>query len=146
MKVVVQRVLNAECVVNKQRVSQIPFGLMLLVSFTHGDTIQNVELMAKKIANLRIFEDENQKMNLSIQDVQGQILAISQFTLYASTIKGNRPSFVDCMNPTLANDYYEKFIEIMNNTYNIKTLPGVFGADMKLNIVCDGPVTIILEF
>lgn len=146
MKVVVQRVLNAECVVNKEVVSRIPFGLMLLVSFTHSDNIQNVELMAKKIANLRIFEDENQKMNLSIQDVKGQILAISQFTLYANTVKGNRPSFVDCMSPALANDYYEKFIEIMNNTYNIKTLPGVFGADMKLNIVCDGPVTITLEF
>lgn len=146
MKVTVQRVTNANVVVDNKVVNEVSKGYLLLVGFTTTDTIENVIKMAKKVANLRVFEDENGKMNLSILQVKGEILAISQFTLYADPNSGNRPSFVNSMNPTEANFLYEKFVEILNNEYQIKTLPGVFGAHMYLNITCDGPVTINLEF
>lgn len=146
MKVTVQRVTNANVVVDNKVVNEVSKGYLLLVGFTTTDTIENVIKMAKKVANLRVFEDENGKMNLSILQVKGEILAISQFTLYADPNSGNRPSFVNSMNPTEANVLYEKFVEILNNEYQIKTLSGVFGAHMYLNITCDGPVTINLEF
>jgi len=146
MKVVVQRVLNAECVVNKEVVSQIPFGLMLLVSFTHSDNIQNVELMAKKIANLRIFEDENQKMNLSISQIDGEMLVISNFTLYANTSHGFRPDFLNSMMPQRAEEYVNKFIDNCKQTNCFKNIQtGIFGADMKVLVENDGPVTIIID-
>ncbi len=145
MKVTVQRVKKANCVVNNIEISKINNGLMLLVGFTHTDTIENVRKMCKKIANLRIFEDEKEKMNLSILDVKGEILAISQFTLYADATQGNRPSFINSMKPNEANELYEDFITILKNEYNIKTLKGQFGEHMYLNVECDGPVTINLE-
>ena len=146
MRVTVQRVSKANVVVDNKVVNEVNNGYLLLVGFTSTDTIDKVNKMAKKIANLRIFEDENGKMNLSILQVKGEILAISQFTLYADPNSGNRPSFVNSMNPIEANALYEKFVEILNNEYKIKTLPGVFGAHMYLNVTCDGPVTINLEF
>ena len=146
MRVTVQRVSKANVVVDNKVVNEVNNGYLLLVGFTSTDTIDKVNKMAKKIANLRIFEDENGKMNLSILQVKGEILAISQFTLYADPNSGNRPSFVNSMTPIEANALYEKFVEILNNEYKIKTLPGVFGAHMYLNVTCDGPVTINLEF
>ncbi|MBQ8292842.1 MAG: D-tyrosyl-tRNA(Tyr) deacylase [Bacilli bacterium] len=146
MRVVLQRVKRANCIVNQEEVSKIEKGYLLLVGFTHTDTIDNVNKMAKKIANLRVFEDEMGKMNLSIKDVNGSILAISQFTLYADPTSGNRPSFINAMKPTEANALYEEFVKLLNNEWQIETKMGVFGADMELNPVCDGPVTINLEF
>ena len=146
MKVVVQRVKEASCLVDGQVVSQIGKGYLLLVGFTHGDSLEEVRKMAKKIANLRIFEDENQKMSLSIQAVKGEILSVSQFTLYADTEKGNRPSFVDSMNPQEAEKLYEDFNHLLESEYQIPVQSGVFRAHMELPIVCDGPVTISLSF
>lgn len=146
MKVVLQRVTSANCIVDKVVVSCINKGYLLLIGFTHNDTLSNVQKMAKKIANLRVFEDEAGKMNLSIKDVDGSILAISQFTLYADPSSGNRPSFINAMRPEEANALYEEFVKILNNDYQIITKKGVFGAHMVLNPVCDGPVTINLEF
>lgn len=146
MKVVLQRVKKANCIVDENIVSEIEKGYLLLVGFTHSDTMDNVLKMAKKIANLRIFEDENDKMNLSIKDVKGSILAISQFTLYADPTSGNRPSFVEAMRPVPANELYEEFVKVLNEEYQVITKKGIFGADMELNPVCDGPVTINLEF
>ncbi len=146
MRVVVQRINYGCCVVDGQVVSSVNKGLLLLVSFTHKDDFDEIDKMAKKIANLRIFEDENQKMNLSIKDIKGEILSISQFTLYANPYNGNRPSFTDAMHPKVAKPLYERFNKILTETYQIPTMSGVFGADMKLNIECDGPVTITLEY
>lgn len=146
MRVVLQRVKRANCIVDNKIVSEIEKGYLLLVGFTHNDSIENVRKMAKKIANLRVFEDNEGKMNLSIKSVNGSILAISQFTLYADPNSGNRPSFIDAMRPVPANQLYETFIDILNSEYEITTKKGVFGAEMELNPVCDGPVTINLEF
>ncbi len=146
MRVVLQRVKKANCIVEGEVVSEINKGYLLLVGFTHNDNLEKVNKMAKKIANLRVFEDEAGKMNLSIKSVDGSILAISQFTLYADPASGNRPSFIDAMKPVAANELYEEFVKILNNEYQIITKKGVFGADMELNPVCDGPVTISLEF
>ena len=145
MKVVVQRVLNASCVVEGNVVSKINKGLMLLVGFTHNDSIEQVEKMANKIAKLRIFEDNAGKMNLSVKDINGEILSISQFTLYANPYEGNRPSFTNAMNPSNATILYEEFNKKLEELgFNVGR--GIFGADMKLDILCDGPVTINLEF
>lgn len=146
MKVVLQRVSSANCIVEQVVVSEINKGYLLLVGFTHDDTLSNVQKMAKKIANLRVFEDKEGKMNLAIKDVNGSILAISQFTLYADPTSGNRPSFINAMRPVEANALYEEFVRILNNDYQIITKKGVFGAHMELHPVCDGPVTINLEF
>lgn len=149
MRVVVQRVKQASCKVfenNEYRlVSEIKKGLMLLVGFTHTDTKETALKMAKKIVDLRIFSDSEGKMNLNIKQVEGSILSISQFTLYADTRKGNRPSFVDSMNPTLANELYEYFNECLRNL-GVETKPGQFGGDMLLEPYCDGPVTIEMEY
>jgi D-tyrosyl-tRNA(Tyr) deacylase len=146
MKVTLQRVTYANCIVDGKLINEINKGYMLLVGFTNNDNIENVKKMAKKVANLRIFEDNCGKMNLSIKDVNGEILAISQFTLYADTTQGNRPSFINSMKPDEAKLLYEHFVDILNREYNIITKLGVFGAHMVLNPVCDGPVTINMEF
>ena len=145
MKVVVQRVLNAACIVDGNTVSKIDKGLMLLVGFTHTDSLIQVEKMANKISKLRIFEDNAGKMNLSVKDINGEILSISQFTLYANPYEGNRPSFVDAMKPNDATVLYEEFNKKLEEL-GFKVGRGIFGADMKLDILCDGPVTINLEF
>ena len=145
MRVIIQKVLKADCIVNKEIVSSIHHGMMILVGFTHTDSEKEIEQMALKIAKLRIFEDSNGKMNLSIQDVGGSILSISQFTLYANSKEGNRPSFIQAMNPKIASELYEKFNQKINSL-GIPLVSGIFGADMKLDMICDGPVTIHLEY
>lgn len=145
MRVLVQRVSEASCIVNKQVISNIEKGFLLLVGLTHSDTIEEVQYMAKKIANLRIFEDENHKLNKSILDVKQEILSISQFTLYGDTVKGNRPSFTDALEPVKAKELYLKLSEILSTEYNIKTQNGVFGEHMEISLVNDGPVTLLLE-
>ena len=143
MKVIVQRVKRASVSVDNKIVNKIENGFLLLVGFTHNDTIDDINYMVKKIINLRIFNDENDLMNRNILDVNGNILSISQFTLYANCQKGNRPSFVDAMQPNKAKELYLKFNEELNKC--VKTYDGIFGADMKIDLINDGPVTIILE-
>lgn len=144
MRVVVQRAINASCVVNGEITGKIDKGFMILVGFTNGDSETDIKLLAKKVVGLRIFEDEAGKMNLGLKDVSGEILAISQFTLYADCKKGNRPSFTDAMNYQKANEMFLDFVKELR-AYDMKVETGVFGADMKINFVNDGPVTIILD-
>ncbi len=144
MKVVVQRSKKSSVSVDGKLVNEINNGMVLLVSFTQGDTIDNILKMTKKIANLRIFDDENGVMNKSILDVGGEILSISQFTLYGDTSKGNRPSYVKALNGEESIKLYEAFNEEMSKY--VVTKPGIFGAEMMVNISNDGPVTLIMEF
>lgn len=143
MKTVIQRVSNANVTVNNEIVGEIQEGLVVLLGVSNEDTEDTVKNMVKKILNLRIFCDENSKMNLSIKDIKGKLLVISQFTLYADCKKGNRPSFTNAGNPEHANRLYEYFIEEANKEICVQH--GVFGAHMKVNLINDGPVTIILE-
>ena len=145
MKIIVQRVKKASCTVNSQVISKIDNGYLLLVGLTHTDTLKNVEYLAGKIAKLRIFEDENHKLNKSIIDMKYDILSIPQFTLYANSKKGNRPSFTDAMNPLIAEKLYLELAKILEYKYKIKTYNGVFGEYMDISLLNDGPVTIILE-
>ena len=145
MKVVIQRCKSAKCEIDGKIVGKINQGYLLLVSFTHTDNIDIVHKMIKKIINLRIFEDENQKMNKNIMQIGGSILSISQFTLYANTNEGNRPSFSNAMKPDLASDLYDYFNEKLREEGIIVEV-GRFGADMQISLINDGPVTIILEF
>lgn len=144
MKVVVQRSKKSSVSVSEKIVNEIDNGMVLLVSFTQGDTIDNILKMTKKIANLRIFDDEEGVMNKSILDVGGEILSISQFTLYGDTTKGNRPSYMKALNGEEAIKLYETFNEEMNKY--VVTKPGIFGAEMIVNISNDGPITLIMEF
>lgn len=143
MKVVVQRSKKSSVSVDGKMVSVIDKGLVLLVGFTEGDTEEKLVNMARKVTNLRIFDDEAGIMNKSILDVGGSILSISQFTLYGDATKGNRPSYIKAMKGDEAIVLYEKFNEELNKY--VETLPGVFGADMEVSITNSGPVTIILE-
>ena len=144
MKVVVQRSKKSSVRVDEKLVNEIDNGMVILVSFTQGDTIDNILKMTKKIANLRIFDDENGIMNKSILDAGGEILSISQFTLYGDTTKGNRPSYIKALNGEEAIKLYETFNEEMNKY--VVTKPGIFGAEMMVNISNDGPITLIMEF
>lgn len=144
MKVIVQRSLNSSVSVDNKIVGKIAKGVVLLVGFTKGDTIKEIDYLAKKVVNLRIFDDENGVMNKSLLDINGEILSISQFTLYANTSKGNRPSYIDALNSSEALPLYNLFNEKLKE-YNIKVETGIFGADMLVNINNDGPITIILE-
>lgn len=143
MKVVVQRSKKSSVSVDGKMVSSIDKGLVLLVGFTEGDTEEKIANMARKIVNLRIFDDEGGVMNKSIMDVGGSILSISQFTLYGDATKGNRPSYIKAMKGDKAIVLYEKFNAELNKY--VESLPGVFGADMEVSITNSGPVTIILE-
>ncbi len=143
MRVVVQKVKRASCEVDGKITGKIDLGLMLLVGFTEGDNIDNISKMALKIANLRIFEDDNNVMNLSVLDVKGSVLSISQFTLYADTKKGNRPSYINALNGNEAIKLYDLFNEELRKYTKVET--GVFGADMDISLVNSGPTTIILE-
>ena len=144
MRVVVQRTNKASVAVDETIVGKIDFGLVLLVGFTHGDSVEEIDYIIDKVINLRIFEDENNIMNKSLLDINGSILSISQFTLYANTKSGRRPSYVDAMNAQEANKLYELFNQKLKEK-NVNVETGVFGADMQVNLVNDGPVTIILE-
>ncbi len=145
MKAVIQRVTNAEVVVNGESVGKIGKGFFVLLGVSGDDTRADAEILAAKTANLRVFEDENEKMNLSVLDIGGEILAVSQFTLIADTKKGNRPSFIGAMKPDAANELYEYYKQklLENGVKSVES--GIFGADMKCEIHNDGPVTIILD-
>lgn len=143
MKVVVQRALDASVTVDEKTTGKIDKGLLLLVGFTSTDTSKEIDWMVQKILNLRIFDDENGIMNLSVQDVKGKILSISQFTLYADAMKGNRPSYIAALSGDKATVLYDEFNNKLKNYINVET--GVFGTDMKVSFTNDGPVTIILE-
>ena len=144
MRVLIQRVTSASVKVDGKIVGKIGKGFLVFLGIYEEDTEEKIEKLTKKIINLRIFNDENDKMNLSIKDVKGEILLISQFTLCADTRKGNRPSFVSAKNPKDANKIYEKIIESIRNE-NIIVEKGIFGADMKVELLNDGPVTILLD-
>ena len=144
MKILVQRSLNSNVSVDNKIVGQIEKGLVLFVGFTYGDTIDDIKYLIKKVINLRIFDDEKGVMNKSILDVSGSILSISQFTLYADTKKGNRPSYINALNGEEAIKLYDLFNDELRKN-NIEVETGIFGSDMKVNITNDGPVTILLE-
>ena len=145
MRVVVQRARQAKVTVDGKVTGAIEHGLMLLVGITHEDTVKDLEYCAKKVANLRIFEDEQGKMNLSIKEVGGSILSISQFTLYGETKKGNRPSFIEAARPEVAEPLYHQFNQILRETYEIQVETGIFGAMMYVSFTNNGPVTLIVE-
>lgn len=144
MKLVVQRVKNAEVKVDEEEISKINKGFLVLIGITHNDTEKNADYLAKKLCNLRVFEDENGKMNLNLSQVGGELLIVSQFTLYANCKDGNRPSFTDAAKPEKAIELYEYFCEKCSER-EINVKKGIFGADMKVSLLNDGPVTIILE-
>lgn len=144
MRVLVQRVKNANVKVDGEILGQIKEGLLLFVGFKEGDGIEEIQYMVRKILNARIFSDEDGKMNLNVSQVKGKILSISQFTLYAKTKKGNRPSFSEAQNPAEANQNYELFNDELRKN-NIEVQTGEFGADMKVELVNDGPVTIMYD-
>lgn len=145
MRAVVQRVLSSSVKVNGETVGEVGKGYMLLLGVCEGDTKKEAELLASKVAKLRVFEDENEKMNLSALDVDGEILCVSQFTLCADVKKGNRPSFTSSAAPDVAASLYEYFCECLIKEGIKKVEKGIFGADMKVSLVNDGPVTIILD-
>lgn len=144
MKLLIQRSKKSKVLVDKKTVGEIERGLVVLVGFTHKDTIDDIKRLTKKLVNLRIFDDDNHIMNKSILDVKGQILSISQFTLYADCKKGNRPSYINSMKANDAKKLYELFNEEIKK-YNIHLETCIFQSDMLVEISNDGPVTIILE-
>ena len=144
MKLVIQRVKRASVEVNKEIVGKIDNGFLVLIGVKQNDTRKQADYLVKKLINLRVFEDEKGKMNLSIKDVQGKLLIVSQFTLYANCNDGNRPSFIEAAKPEEANILYEYFCEECKKK-DVEVQKGIFGADMKVELLNDGPVTIILE-
>lgn len=144
MKLVIQRVNNAYCEVDKNITGSINTGFMVLIGFGLNDDYKIIEKMADKLVKLRVFEDEEGKMNRSIKDVDGKILSISQFTLYANASKGNRPSFTDALDFAKSEEYYKYFNKCLKDL-NVEVQEGIFGADMKISLINDGPVTIILD-
>ena len=145
MRIVLQRVDSASVAIEGSVVGEINQGFLLLVGVGPDDTRDDASYLARKIAGMRIFSDENGKMNLSIDQVGGKILSVSQFTLFADTKKGNRPSFTGAASPEAANKLYEEFNEILRSEYGLIVETGEFGADMQVSLVNDGPVTIILD-
>lgn len=144
MKLLIQRVKKASVIIDKELYSSINKGILALIGIEKGDTIEQVEKLVKKVVNLRIFSDENGKMNLSILDIKGEMLIVSQFTLCGDCKKGTRPSFDKSAFPTIANELYEKFIFLISE-YGIKIGTGKFGAMMDIELINDGPVTFMLE-
>ena len=145
MRAVIQRVSQSNVKVSEEVIGEIKEGLMVLVSFVDEDNDIDLEWMTKKIVNLRIFNDDEGKMNRSVQDVGGDILLISQFTLHGSTKKGNRPSFIKAAKPDFANVMYERFIKVLEQTLGKEIQTGEFGGDMKVSLINDGPTTIIID-
>lgn len=144
MKLVVQRVSEAKVEVDNKIVGKIGQGFLVLFGAGEGDTKEQADFLAEKLCNLRVFADENHKMNLSIKDIDGELLVVSQFTLYADCKKGNRPSFINAASPEEANELYEYFMKKCKDLVK-NVQKGIFGADMKVSLLNDGPVTIILE-
>lgn len=145
MKVIIQRVLESRVKIDSKTQGEIKKGLNLLVGVGHEDSETDLKKAVEKIVNLRIFEDENGKMNLSLLDIKGDVLIISQFTLFADIRKGRRPSFTNAASPDKAKELYEKFVAMMRECVYGKVETGEFGADMKVDILNDGPVTIVLD-
>lgn len=145
MKTVIQRVNFASLKIDNRKYSEISKGLLLLVGFEDSDNLDDLKWSSQKIVNMRIFADEEDKMNLSVKDIDGEIMIVSQFTLYASTKKGNRPSFIKAAKPEVAIPLYDKFVEIVKSQFSNKVATGKFGAYMKINFENDGPVTILLD-
>ena len=145
MKVVIQRVSSASVTIETEIVANIQSGLLVLVGIEDGDSVEDINWLSQKVINLRIFGDENEVMNLSVKDIQGDIIIVSQFTLHASTKKGNRPSYIKASKPDIAIPLYEKFVQQMELELGKKIQTGKFGADMKVALVNDGPVTIIID-
>ncbi|MEK7256590.1 MAG: D-aminoacyl-tRNA deacylase [Bacteroidota bacterium] len=145
MRVVIQRVSEASVAIEGQVKSKIGKGLLLLLGIETADSQEDIDWLCKKISQLRIFGDEQGLMNLSVQDVQGELLVISQFTLHASTKKGNRPSFIAAAKPDVAIPLYEKFVETLRQVSGLPIGTGEFGADMKVSLLNDGPVTIWMD-
>lgn len=145
MKAVLQRVSKASVEINSNIVANINFGLLILIGIEDDDSQEDINWLSQKIINLRIFGDENEVMNLSVKDIQGEIIIVSQFTLHASTKKGNRPSYIKASKPEIAVPLYEKFVQKMELELGKKIQTGKFGADMKVALVNDGPVTIIID-
>ena len=145
MRVVVQRVSQSNVKVSGEVIGEIKEGLMVLVSFVDEDNDTDLDWMTKKIINLRIFNDDAGKMNRRVQDVAGDILLVSQFTLHGSTKKGNRPSFIKAAKPDFANVMYERFIKVLEQTLGKEIQTGEFGGDMKVSLINDGPTTMIID-
>lgn len=145
MKAVIQRVSEASVTIDNEKVANIGTGLLILVGIEDADTPEDINWLTSKIAQLRIFNDENHVMNKSVKDVDGDVIVVSQFTLHASTKKGNRPSYIKASKPNIAIPLYEAFVESMEKAMEKKVQTGEFGADMKVSLINDGPVTIIID-
>ena len=145
MKVVIQRVSSASVTINQKKVAEIKTGLLVLVGIVSEDTQEDIDFLVRKIANLRIFNDENEVMNLSLKNIDGEVIVVSQFTLQASTKKWNRPSYIKAARPEIAIPLYEIFVVSLEKEINKKVQTGQFGADMKVELLNDGPVTIIID-
>ena len=145
MRTVIQRVTNASVTVEAKVVSEIQKGLLVFVGIEEADTQEDLDWLVTKIAQLRIFNDENEVMNLSVQDIDGDVLVVSQFTLHAATKKGNRPSYIKAAKPDIAIPMYERFVKALESKLGKKVPTGIFGADMKVLLLNDGPVTILID-
>ncbi len=145
MRIVIQRVSESSVEIEQKIVAQIHQGLLVLVGIEEEDNLEDINWLVSKIVNLRIFADENEVMNLSVKDINGEIIAVSQFTLHALTKKGNRPSYIKAAKPDIAIPMYEKFVQQLETELGKKIQTGQFGADMKVALVNDGPVTIIID-
>lgn len=145
MRVIIQRVKEASVHVDSKIISKIKKGLLIFVGVTESDTDDDINWLVKKISNLRIFEDESGMMNKSLIDIDGEALVVSQFTLFASTKKGNRPSYIRAARPEVAIEWYNDFVEKLRKCLGKKIETGVFGADMKVSLINDGPVTISID-
>jgi len=145
MRVVIQRVAEASVTIDSQIVASIQKGLLVLVGIEDADTQEDIDWLTAKIAKIRIFSDENDVMNLSVQDIDGDIIVVSQFTLHAGTKKGNRPSYIKASKPEIAIPLYENFVRKLEQEIGKKVQTGRFGADMKVGLINDGPVTILID-
>ncbi len=145
MRAVIQRVSKASVIIENQEFSSIATGLLILIGIENSDTMEDIDWLTGKISRLRIFEDQNGVMNHSIKDIYGEALVVSQFTLHASTKKGNRPSYIRAAKPTRANELYELFIQTLEKVLQKKVHTGKFGAMMQIELVNDGPVTILID-
>ena len=145
MRTLIQRVTKASVVINSKEERKIENGLVVLLGIENEDNSDDIDFLCKKIVNLRIFDDENGVMNLSVQDIDGEIMVVSQFTLHASTKKGNRPSYIKSAKPDISIPMYKQFVSELESVFNKSVVTGEFGADMQINLINDGPVTIWID-